>query len=113
MLGTPYIVFHDSWQYFAREFGLAKPIVINTHEGLSSGAKKLSETRDLIRDLDIHCVFTDPEISQSQIDTLFSNQPDNDIKVVEIDVLGRKTEPNQDAYLGWLNDMGKSISNCL
>ncbi len=114
--GIPYIVFHNSWQYFSHEFGLADPIVLNVHEGLSSGAKKLSETRELIEDLNIHCVFTDPEIAQSQVDTLLSNQSaeaGKKIKVVEIDVLGRKTEPNQDAYLGWLNNMGKAISDCL
>ncbi len=111
--GIPYIVFHNSWQYFAHEFGLADPIVLNMHEGLTSGAKKLSETRELITELGIRCVFTDPEIAQSQVDTLLSNQADKEIKVVEIDVLGRKTEPNQDAYLGWLNNMGNAISNCL
>ncbi len=113
--GIPYIVFHNSWQYFAHEFGLAEPIVLNMHEGLSSGAKKLSETRDIISELGIHCVFTDPDIAKSQVDTLLSNQTTQakEIKVVEIDVLGRKTEPSQDAYLGWLKDMGNAISNCL
>ncbi len=111
--GIPYIVFHNSWQYFAHEFGLAEPIVLNMHEGLSSGVKKLSATRELISALNIHCVFTDPDIAQSQIDALLSNQKGKDIKVVEIDVLGRNTEPNQDAYLGWLSNMSKAISNCL
>lgn len=111
--GIPYIVFHNSWQYFAHEFGLADPIVLNMHEGLSSGAKKLSATRELISDLNIRCVFTDPDIAQAQVDTLLSNQTGKEIKVVEIDVLGRKTKPNQDAYLGWLNNMGKAISDCL
>lgn len=111
--GIPYIVFHNSWQYFSHEFGLADPIILNMHEGLTSGAKKLSATRLLITELGIRCVFTDPDIAQAQVDTLLSNQTGKEIKVVEIDVLGRKTEPNQDAYLGWLNNMGKAISNCL
>jgi zinc transport system substrate-binding protein len=109
----PYIVFHNSWQYFAHEFGIADPIVLNTHEGLTSGAKKLSATRQLISDLNIRCVFTGPDITKSQVDNLLPKNASKEIRVVEIDVLARKIEPNQDAYLGWLNNMGKAISNCL
>ncbi|KAG1657145.1 High-affinity zinc uptake system protein ZnuA [Nymphon striatum] len=112
-IGKPYIVFHNSWQYFAHEFGLADPIVLNIQEGLSSGAKKLKETRDLIAELGIRCVFTDSSISQAQIDALLSKQEGKEIRVVEIDVLGKKIEPSQDAYLSWLKDMGNSISKCL
>lgn len=111
--GIPYIVFHNSWQYFSHEFGLADPIVLNRHEGLTSGAKKINTTRDMISALNIQCIFTDPDITQSQVDALLSNQTENTIKVVKIDVLGRKVEPSQDAYLDWLKDMGNAISNCL
>ncbi len=109
----PYVVFHNSWQYFAHEFGLADPVVLNLHEGLNSGAKKISKTRQTIAALNIQCLFTDPDIAQSQVDALLSHQKDKVMHVVEIDVLGKKIKPDQEAYLNWLSNMAKSISDCL
>jgi zinc transport system substrate-binding protein len=73
----PYIVFHDSWQYFAQEFQLQKPVVVSLHEGLSPGAKTLSEIRKKIIGGKIGCIFTSPNISTEKIRPLLGLEKSN------------------------------------
>lgn len=106
----PYIVFHNSWQYFADEFQLQKPVVVSLHEGITPGAKTISEIRQIIVKQNIDCLFTNPYVAKAQIQSLLETQ---DMKVVEIDVLARQLKLNQDTYIDWLKTMAKQVSNCL
>jgi len=96
----PYIVFHNSWQYFANDFGLQKPLVVNLHEGLSSGAKTLSGLKEKIIEDQIGCVFVDASVSQSQRQ-LFKKNPS--IKTVEVDALVKNIKGKETSYIDWLS----------
>ncbi len=106
----PYIVFHDSWQYFAEAFNLKKPFVMSMHEGFAPGAKKISEIRDKISTDNIGCIFTSPNIKLAQIKPIIEKLQ---LKTIEIDVLARKFDLNQDTYVNWLKNMGQQVSACL
>ena len=106
----PYIVFHDSWRYFAESFNLQKPLVVSSHEGFSPGAKRISEIREKIAQDNIGCLFTSPNIKFAQIKPIIEKLQ---IKVVEIDVLARKIDLTQNTYINWLKDMGQKVSSCL
>ena len=105
-----YIVFHDSWQYFATEFQLQEPVVVNLHEGLTPGVKSVSEIRQKIEADHIGCIFYDQDVAPAQLALLSDKQS---VKTIEIDVLARKLEVNKDTYLNWLQNMGQQISACL
>ena len=104
----PYIVFHNSWQYFAAEFGLQKPIVIDLHEGVSSGAKTISDVRETIKRENIHCVFYDSSISLARLSVITETA-----KTVEIDVLAKDVSLDQSTYINWLKQLGSQIESCL
>ena len=104
----PYIVFHNSWQYFADEYGLQKPIVVDIHEGISSGAKTISEIRDRIVKDNINCVFYDSSISTARLKVITEKA-----KTVEIDVLAKAIALDQTTYIKWLSLMGNQIESCL
>ena len=105
---SPYIVFHNSWQYFANEFGLQKPIVVDIHEGVSSGAKTVSEIREKINKDNIRCVFYDASISEARLKLLTEK-----VNIAKIDVLAYGIEMNQSAYINWLKQLAKRVEGCL
>ena len=104
----PYIVFHNSWQYFADEFGMQAPIVVDMHEGISSGAKTISKLRDRIVKENINCVFYDSSISVGRLNVITEKA-----KTVEIDVLAKSIALDQMTYIKWLVQMGNKIESCL
>ena len=104
----PYIVFHNSWQYFATEFGLQNPIVIDLHEGVSSGAKTISDVHQRIDKEKIHCVFYDSGISLARLKIIAEKA-----KIVEIDVLAKDISLGQSTYINWLEQFANQIESCL
>ena len=108
---SPYIVFHDSWQYFGHYFSLNKPTVVNFHEGISVGAKTIHNVRKKIKSKNIHCVFSSTGLNPARIIALTENM--QNVKTVEIDVLARTLPINKDTYVNWLNTMGQQIKHCL
>lgn len=105
---SAYVVFHNSWQYFANEFRLQKPIVIDLHEGVSSGAKTVREIRNIIENENIQCVFYDASVSEARLKLLTGK-----IKATKIDVLAQAIEINQSAYFNWLHQLGEQVESCL
>ncbi len=108
--GKPFIVFHHSWQYFGEVFGLQKPKTIDLHEGISAGVKTVMNTRKAIASEDIHCVFSNPEISGKRIEVLTENL---NVRSVEIDAMGRGLAVDKNSYVIWLDRMGMQVRKCL
>ena len=107
---TPYFVFHNSWQYFGEFFGLQKPEVLNLHEGITAGVKKIMESRQEIIKNDVHCVFSDPSVSNAKVNTLTK---DLNIKTIKIDILQSRLTLDSATYLNWLESMRTDIKACL
>jgi len=60
--GMRFVVFHPSWGYFAKEFGLEQvPIEV---EGKSPKPAQLTEVIQYARENDIHIIFVQPQFSQ-------------------------------------------------
>lgn len=57
-----FMVFHPSWAYFAREFGL-RQIAIEI-EGKEPGPRQLETVFNQARKNNIHCIFVQPQFSQ-------------------------------------------------
>jgi len=106
----PYIVFHNSWQYFATYFGLQKSHIVDLHEGVSAGAKTIKGIRSKITSEGISCVFNGPNISKARINSLTKSL---NVKSVEIDVLAQQFPAGEDTYINWLNYMGQQVKACL
>ena len=56
----PFIVFHDSMQYFERRYGLAAAGSVTITPDVQPGAKRLTAVRKKIADLGAVCVFAEP-----------------------------------------------------
>ena len=104
-----YVVFHNSWQYFSSEFGLKKPLVVDLHESVSSGAKTVSDIRFIIKRENIQCVFYDASVSEARLKLLTEEV---NVKTKKIDVIGRGVEMNQSAYIYWVRELSEKVEAC-
>jgi zinc transport system substrate-binding protein len=63
-----FMVFHPSWAYFAREFGL-RQLAIEI-EGKEPGPRQLENVFKLARENAIHCIFVQPQFSRQSARTI-------------------------------------------
>lgn len=59
-----FITFHNSWNYFARRYGLHLAGVIEEAPGREPGPRKLAEIIRKIKDLKTKVLFAEPQLSQ-------------------------------------------------
>ena len=64
------ITFHDSFPYFAQEFGLEIASVVEKEPGSEPSARELSKTVDLVRKAGIKTLFCEPQYPATAADTI-------------------------------------------
>ncbi len=109
--GKPYLVFHDSWHYFERAYGLSEPHVISLQEGLPPGLKTIYQLRKSIKALNIKCLIVAPNNNKNIIQTITENLP---IKTIELSPNGMtKTKAGISSYSAFIHYNAKQFSQCL
>lgn len=105
-----YIVFHNSWQYFQKSFGLQKPFIMSLNESITPRIKSIRKARKSIQKLKPSCVFSGPHIADSRVKTLIEGFS---LNTATIDALASDTPIDEDAYTNWLKSMNQQILTCL
>jgi zinc transport system substrate-binding protein len=108
--GKPYLVFHDSWHYFAHTFHLQKLATINLHADIQLGVKTILQTRKRIKQFNAHCLFSEPLFRPKTIAILTEGFT---IKTVELDTLGSHLNSSDNLYLDLLRYTAQQIKHCL
>lgn len=105
-----YLVYHDAYQYFEREFGLQPATVINANPHAPMSAKKIIELQKLISKNHIHCVCTEPEYG----DKILNAFEIKDMKHVVLDALGvYQKRSGEDAYFEMMRNLSEQLARCL
>lgn len=107
---TPYLVFHDAWNYFSTTFQLRKLASINLHTDIQLGVKTMLQTRKKIKQSQAACLFSEPHFRSKTVATLIEGFA---IKTLELDTLGSHLKKSDDLYLQLLRYTAKQIKNCL
>lgn len=107
---TPFIVFHDAYQYFDRHYGLAGVGSITVNPELPPGAKRLSEIRDKIVAQQARCVFREPNFAPSLVDTAVA---DTDVRTGVLDPEGAALDAGPDLYFRLVRNIAESLRTCL
>lgn len=107
--GTPFIVFHDAYQYFEHRFGFSAAGSISLSEGVPPGPARLAEVQQKARDLKIACAFREPQFDPALIDTVFEGQP---VKSGVLDPLGAGLQPGPGLYPDLLRDLAAALVAC-
>jgi zinc transport system substrate-binding protein len=109
--GRPFIVFHDAWQHFERQFGLAAvgSITIDGHEAL--GARRVSRLKSRISDLGVVCIFAEPQFDDRIIATLSDGLP---VRTGVADPLGSgAVQPGPGLYEASMREAAAAFRDCL
>lgn len=110
IIGMPYVVYHDGYQYFETHFGLARPSVISQTAHQSPGARHVRAMRQLITSTNARCVFTEPQFPPRLAIALSTG---TEARLVELDPIGASLAPGPNAYLTMMRNMAKAFTKCL
>lgn len=106
----PYLVFHDSLQYFERRYSLSPAGALTIDPERTPGARRLLELRQQIKERNIRCIFIEPQFGAKLADVLLEG---TDAKLVPLDTLGLNTANDSKAYLQLLQGIADKMRGCL
>lgn len=107
---TPYLVFHDAYQYLERRYGLHAVGALTVSPDRRPGARRLTEIRDRIEDLDVRCVFREPQFPPKLVETIIEG---SDVRVGVLDPLGAELKAGATLYPQLLRGMAAALAGCL
>jgi len=107
---TPYIVFHDGFQYFEKRFNLKALGAIVLNPGSPPGAKRLARIREKILAAKINCVFAEPQFSPAIVQAVINKTP---ARMFVLDPLGVDIPAGPDAYTSHLRMTANALVSCL
>ncbi|MBT3307245.1 MAG: zinc ABC transporter solute-binding protein, partial [Alphaproteobacteria bacterium] len=107
---VPYLVFHDAYRYFEKRFDLASQGAVAVHEGRAPGAKRIAMLRRKIIDMNIACVFTEPQFEPALAKTLIEG---TGARTAVLDPLGANLKPGPGLYPALMRGLVEQLLGCL
>lgn len=110
LVGRPFIVFHDAYQYFTTRYGLRAVGALTVAPGRGAGARRLARIRRRIRSSKIRCVFTEPQVTPRLARAAVAG---TGARLAVLDPLGAALPTGPDAYFALLRGLVTSLRDCL
>ncbi len=107
---TPFIMFHDAFQYFERAFGLNSVGALQLEPTRAPGAARIQALRNAIRERGVRCVFREPQFQSALVDTLVEK---TGARVAVLDPLGADLPPGPEAWFQMMTANAEAMVNCL
>lgn len=107
--GSPYVVFHDAYQYFEKSYGLNSIAAVMSPDRAGSSLARQFALRKALGEQNVSCVFSEPQFSNQQIQRLVGSN----YQVVELDPLGANVAPGPSHYQQTMQGLADSLVNCL
>ncbi|HHL18568.1 MAG TPA: hypothetical protein ENJ33_02410 [Thiothrix sp.] len=106
----PYLMFHVSFQYFAKHYGLETPEIINLYEDLPLGIKSMHHLRQLIKTTEIRCLVSQPTASEALTKVLTEG---TSINITLLDPVGSTLPVTHNHYTDLLYNIAHRLHDCL
>lgn len=103
---VPYVVFHDAYHYFENTYGLNAVGSITIDPERAPGAKRITEIRAKIKDLQARCVFSEPQFESRLAQTVIE---DTGARTGILDPLGADLAPEENSYFVLLNNLADNL----
>jgi len=106
---APYLVFHDAYQYFEKEFHLQimGTILLNPHVPLTP--KGLKEVQSLLTKHNIQCIFYEPEFGQQPLRPILAR---SGVTLLELDPLGARQVKGKACYEQTMQQLAVQLLRC-
>lgn len=105
----PYVVYHDAYQYFEKEFGLNPLDIVSADVHHAAGAGHIRAVRDKIRQAGAACLFSEPQFSDKRVMVVAEDLP---VSAGVLDPLGSSFEPGSSFYSRLMNSLIDSFVQC-
>jgi len=106
----PFIVFHDAYQYFERQFGVSVAGSITVSPETLPGAARIAQIHDKVKSLKSTCVFAEPQFEPKLIDVVLEG---TDAKSGVLDPEAGTLPKGEGLYFDMMRNLAKSLSDCL
>lgn len=107
--GKSIITFHEAFPYFANEFGLNIPDVINHDPESEPSAKQISKTINVMKENNINSLFIEPQYKSTAAKTI-SKETGAKIYTLDPAVTG---ENSKDAYIAIMSKNAETLKEAL
>lgn len=108
--GLPYVVFHDAYAYFERQYGLNPVGSLSVSAERTPGARRVQQLRERIKTLGARCVFSEPQFETALVRTLVEG---TDARSGRLDPLGAGLTAGPDAYFLMMDGLADALLDCL
>ncbi len=110
IVGKPFIVFHDAYQYFERHYGLQAAGAITLNPEVKPSARRLSEIRQTLTVTGAGCVFAEPQFSPRIVASVIEG---THAKAGTLDPLGVDIPAGPGQYAALMRAIAKDMVVCL
>lgn len=107
---SAFLTYHDAYQYFEQAYGLNNAGFVSSGDELSPSAGYVKELRDKIRTQQLHCLFYEAPNRPGLVDTLTHGL---DVKVQELDAIGLRVQPGENAWFEIMLALAQAYDSCL
>lgn len=107
---TPFIVFHDAYQYLERRYGLDVVGTVTLDPTLSASAHRVIELRARIKETGAACVFSEPQFEPKLVRVLIEGTP---ARTGVLDPMGADLPPGRAAYFTLMRNLASALEACL
>jgi zinc transport system substrate-binding protein len=102
----PYIVFHDAYPYFEAAYGLNAVGSVTLTVDRKPGARRIEEIRKKIRELNVRCVFSEPQFEPRLVTTVIEG---TGARTGILDPLGAALPSGEECYFQLMNDLADNL----
>jgi zinc transport system substrate-binding protein len=106
----PYLVFHDAYQYLEQHYGLTAVGSITLSPENPPSAKRIQQLRNLMKKLQVRCVFSEPQFEPKIVDTLLEGST---VKRGVLDPIGVTLTAGTEAYFELMQTLADNLNICL
>jgi zinc transport system substrate-binding protein len=106
----PFVVLHDGYQYFEKQFGLNGVGAIYVSPDIDPGAHRLVELRDRVAELGARCIFAEPQLNAALVRIVAEG---TGARTGTLDPVGANLPPGPTLYGRLMEDLAAGFNGCL
>ena len=109
MRDKKFVVFHDAYQYFERDFGISASGAISLGDASDPSPARIAEIRKRVVDEAVECVLAEPQFKQGLVKAVVEGTKAN---TTVIDPLGFKLEAGPSLYENLIRNLATNLAKC-
>lgn len=110
VVGKPYFVFHEAYDYFEAAYGLKHAGVFSVLGEVQPGARHVAAMRERLQQTGPTCVFSEPPLRPRLAETLSAGLP---VTLAELDAMGGALPVDANGYEALLENLANELAGCL